>query len=209
MLWRAFLIPAKTIIYWKGACHVSAVTKELAVTTLVVFFSFAQRSPAALAPEESDAFNGKVAADFSLQTIQGDQVSSKNFAGHPVLLNFFASWCPPCREEIGDLLKIYSKYKDRGLVVVGAATDAKLIPDTSADQEKKDVATLVKRLEIPYPVGIASDEMARDYSFKGIPTIVFIGADGKIAHTLYGYHGPQKVEEWVQRLMPAQKSPGS
>jgi peroxiredoxin len=181
------------------------ITRNSALTVFALLFSLAHRSPAALIPAESDAFNGKTAPEFSFQAIQGDQISSKNFAGHPVLLNFFASWCPPCREEIGDLLKIYSKYRDRGLVIVGAATDAKLIPDTSAEQEKNDVAALVKRLAIPYPVGIASAEMVRDYSFKGIPTTIFIGADGKIAHTLYGYHSPQKVEEWVQRLIAASK----
>ncbi len=84
-----------------------------------------------------------------------------------------------------------------------------MIPETSAEQEKNDVTKLVKRLSIPYPVGIATDEMARDYSFKGIPTTIFIGADGKIVHTLYGYHNQEKVEEWVQRLMAAAKSPGS
>jgi thiol-disulfide isomerase/thioredoxin len=178
-------------------------------TIFALSFLAIGKSPAALIPEESDAFDGKIAPAFSFQTIKGDQFSSQNFAGHPVLLNFFASWCPPCREEIGDLLKVYSKYKDRGLVIVGAATDAKLIPETPVDQEKKDVATLVKRLAIPYPVGIASDELARDYSFKGIPTTIFIGADGKIAHTLYGYHSPQKVEEWVQRLIAPTKPHGS
>jgi thiol-disulfide isomerase/thioredoxin len=169
------------------------------------------KSPAALIPEESDAFNGKSAPAFSFQTIKGEQFSSQNFAGRPVLLNFFASWCPPCREEIGDLLKIYSKYKDRGLVIVGAATDARLIPETPPEQEKNDVAKLVTRLSIPYPVGIASDQMARDYSFRGIPTTIFIAADGKIAHVLYGYHNQQKVEEWVQRLITitATKPPGS
>jgi peroxiredoxin len=170
----------------------NTLVRRFALTIFVLFFSFADKSSAALTPEESDAFNGKTAPEFSLQPTLGGQVTSKNFAGHPMLLNFFASWCPPCREEIGDLRKIYGKYKDRGLVIVGAATDAKLLPDTSAEQERKDVATLVKRLNIPYPVGIASDEMARDYSFKGIPTIIFIGADGKIAHTLYGYHNQQK-----------------
>lgn len=176
------------------------IIRTSALTVFAVAFLVAGRSAAALIPAESDALNGN-APQFSLQTIQGDQVVSTNFAGRPVLLNFFASWCPPCREEIGDLLKIYSKYRDRGLVIIGAATDAKLIPDTSAEQEKNDVATLVKRLAISYPVGIATDQMARDYGFKGIPTTIFIGADGKIAHTFYGYHSSQKLEEWVQRLI--------
>jgi thiol-disulfide isomerase/thioredoxin len=187
----------------------TAMKKISAISIFAVLFLLVDPVPRALIPAESDAFNGKAAAAFSFQSIQGDQVALKNFSGHPVLLNFFASWCPPCREEIGDLLEIYNKYKDKGLVIVGAATDAKLIPETPAEQEKSDVATLVKRLAIPYPVGIATDEMARDYSFKGIPTTIFIGADGKIAHTLYGYHNAQKVEEWVQRLIGAAKSPGS
>lgn len=140
----------------------TSIIRIFILTVFTLSFLVTGKSLAALIPEESDAFNGKTASEFSFKAIQGDQVSSKNFTGHPVLLNFFASWCPPCREEIGDLLKIYNKYKAQGLVIVGAATDAKLIPDTSAEQEKNDVTKLVKRLAIPYPVGIATDEMARD-----------------------------------------------
>jgi len=195
--------------YLTWVYRMTPIIRIFTVTLFTLSFLVSGKSSAALVPEESDAFNGKIAPAFSFRAINGDQFSSQNFAEHPVVLNFFASWCPPCREEIGDLLKIYSKYRDRGLVIVGAATDAKLIADTSAEQEKNDVATLVKRLSIPYPVGIASDQMARDYSFKGIPTTIFIGADGKIAHTLYGYHSSQKLEEWVQRLMAMAKSGSS
>ncbi len=167
------------------------------LSLLIVAFGLAR---GALTPAESDEFNGKPAPAFSLPAIQGGSVSLKDFAGHPMLLNFFASWCPPCRAEIGDLIKLHKQYKERGLIIVGFATDSKL--GSSTEEEAKDVPALVGRLKVEYPVALASDQIVQEYKFKGIPTTVVIDANGKIVHTFYGYHNGQKIEEWVQRILP-------
>jgi len=159
---------------------------------------------AALAPAETDAFNGQTAPGFIVQTIDGSTIDLKNYRGHPVLLNFFASWCPPCREEITELMKLQQQYAPAGLVIVGVATDAKLIPETSKDQERHDVELLVKRLRIPYPVTIAQEELLRQYNFKGIPTIVFIHKDGQIVKVFYGYHTQEQLEPVVRKLFMGQ-----
>lgn len=156
---------------------------------------------AALPPSVSDEFNGRDAPAFSLSTIDGSQVTLASLKGRPLLMSFFASWCPPCRKEIGQLTALHQKYAARGLAIVGAAVDSKLLSNTPAEQEKSDVAAIVQRLSIPYPVGIASQKLAEDFHFKGIPTTIVVGADGKIVKTFYGYHDGAKIEAIVQQIL--------
>jgi len=154
---------------------------------LVCALLVALRSPshAALRPAESNEFNGQEAPAFSVTPVKGDAVSLKDFKGHPVLLNFFASWCPPCREEISSLTHL-----------VGIAVDSLLTPESVGD-----VKPLAEKLAIPYPVAIATDKIAKDYYFKGIPTIAVIDKDGRIAKMFYGYHDDKVIEAAVQKLL--------
>jgi peroxiredoxin len=151
---------------------------------------------AALSPAESDEFNDQEAPAFSVIPVKGDAVSLKDFKGHPVLLNFFASWCPPCREEISSLTHLYKQYSKDGIAVVGIAVDSLLTPETVGD-----VKPLAEKLAIPYPVAIATDKIGKDYHFKGIPTTVVIDKDGKIAKTFYGYHDEKVIDAAVQKLL--------
>lgn len=91
--------------------------------------------------------------------------------GQYVLVDFWASWCGPCREEIPGLVEIYKQYKDRGLVVLGVAVN-----DAPADTEKA-----IKELDIPYPQMMNADHTpAEIYGITGIPHIILFGPDGTI-----------------------------
>ena len=158
---------------------------------------------AALSPAESDEFNGQEAPAFSVAPVKGDAVSLREFKGHPVLLNFFASWCPPCREEISNLSDLYKQYSKEGVAVIGIAVDSLLTPETVGD-----VKPLAEKLAIPYPVAIATEQIGKDYHFKGIPTTVVIDRDGKIAKTFYGYHDGKVIEAAVQKLLSPTESKG-
>jgi thiol-disulfide isomerase/thioredoxin len=161
---------------------------------------------AALQPSETDQFNGQQAPDFYVETLKGEDVSLAALKGKPVLLNFFASWCPPCRAEIGELMKLRQQYAKSGLTIVGAATDSKLIPDTPPFQEKRDVEELADRLKIPYPITIANDDLTKRYHFIGIPTTIFINRKGIIEKVFYGYHEAGQFEEPLLKLFLTEKS---
>ncbi len=155
---------------------------------------------AALEPAETDEFNGKPAPGFSISTLEGKKISLEEFKGRPVLLSFFASWCPPCQKEIGELMKLREKYRPHGLEIIGAATDSKMIPETTAAKEESDVRELQEGLEIPYPITIADQKLVEAYNFKGIPTTVFINPEGKIIKVFYGYHDVEAFERILDEL---------
>lgn len=153
---------------------------------------------AALPPEESKEHDGKPAAAFKLQTTDGRTVKLEELKGKTVFVNFFASWCPPCRTETAELKKLLAKHGPRGVEVVGAAVDRIEHEETKPEDEKKDVAEFVEELKPGYPVGIAPKEMAKAYWFKGIPTTVVVGPDGKISRTFLGFHTAAKFERVLE-----------
>ena len=162
---------------------------------------------AALNPAVSDEQNGKPAAPFAQKTVTGEDVSLDRFAGKPVALVFFASWCPPCREEIAELKTLAAELGPRGLAIIGAASDRQVIPDTTEEQERKDVAELVEQAKVPFPVTIATRELAEAYHFKGIPTTIFIDKDRRIAKTFYGVHDAKELAAFARTLLPAEPAP--
>ena len=177
------------------------------VIVLAVLLLLSRSALAALAPGETDELTGQAAPDFVVGTVMGQTVGLKGYRGHPVLLNFFASWCPPCRAEIAELMQLQKQYSSSGLSLIGAAADSALIPETSKEKEHDDVVGLVKRLRISYPITIAHDELLRQYQFKGIPTIVFINRAGKIAKVFYGYHSADQIEPVIRQLSSEPQAP--
>ena len=157
---------------------------------------------AALAPKVSDENNGEASA-FKLKILnnEGKEVSFSEFKGKPVVLNFFASWCPPCAKQIAELTQVYNDLSPKGLVMIGAAADAKILQDTSPDAELNDVNGIIKEKHIPYLVGIATAELTKDYKFKGIPTTIFIDRNGKIVKTFYGFHEKADFTDVLKQIM--------
>jgi len=116
------------------------------------------------------------APDFELKTLDGERVRLSSFRGHPVLLNFWASWCGPCRRELPGLVKIYSQYKDKGLVVLGVNDEGK-----GTARKFADVASLT------FPTVDDSDQKAyRQYRVRSIPSVFIINTDGKVVRFFSG-----------------------
>src|SRR5881396_521863 len=93
------------------------------VLTALLVITLQASTWAALSPAESDEFNGQEAPAFSFRPIKGDTVSLKDFKGRLLLVNFFASWCPPCRGEIRELTQLHKQYAKQGLGIIGIAMD--------------------------------------------------------------------------------------
>ncbi|MEK7757999.1 MAG: TlpA disulfide reductase family protein [Pseudomonadota bacterium] len=136
--------------------------------------------PAGAAPGTLKPVKGAVVAgDFIAQDMQGKPVRfSEQRRDKLVLLNFWATWCPPCRKEMPAMEQLYRAYKDRGLIVLAVS------------QDQAPLATVrgfAEELNLSFPVWHDRDRLVgRQYSVPGVPTSYLIGADGRIAYKVLG-----------------------
>lgn len=130
---------------------------------------------------------------WSLKDLDGKTVSLSDFKGKVVLLNFWATWCPPCRAEIPDLVALQNQYREAGLVVVGLSIDT-ITP--------AQIQAFAKRTKINYPVVIAGEETVAAYgNFPSIPTTFFVNREGKIARTIQGGADRAALEMAIKPLL--------
>ncbi|MFC2158748.1 TlpA family protein disulfide reductase [Acidobacteriota bacterium] len=114
---------------------------------------------------------GEKSPSFELTGIDGEKISSDDFDGKVVLINFWATWCGPCRQEIPDFIEAYKEMKNKGLVIVGLAV---------ADSENR-VKSFVERNKINYPIAMASDDVVQAFSpGEFIPTTIVLDSEGNI-----------------------------
>lgn len=132
---------------------------------------------------------GSLAPDFELKDSQGSLVKLSSMRGKYVLIDFWASWCGPCRKEIPNVTKIYADYKDKGLQVIGVSVDR--------DESKWRQAVEEEQLEY-LQLWDSSMTTGKLYNYNGIPFIILIGPDGKIlARQLRGDELRRKVSECI------------
>jgi cytochrome c biogenesis protein CcmG/thiol:disulfide interchange protein DsbE len=116
-----------------------------------------------------------LAADFSLPDLTGQRLSLSTYRGKVVLLDFWATWCDPCREEIPHFVELQSKYRVRGLQIVGV----------SMDDGPEPVRDFCQRFKMNYPVVMGNAKIGELYGgVLGLPIAFLIGRDGRI----YGRH---------------------
>ena len=112
-----------------------------------------------------------LAPDFELQTFTGETLRMSDYQGQVVVLNFWASWCIPCRDEAPFLERVWQQYQDRGVVFIGIAY---------LDTDKESLAFL-EEYNVSYPNGPdIGTKIARDYRLAGVPETFFVGKSGQI-----------------------------
>lgn len=133
------------------------------------------------------------AADFKLTTADGTVVELSKLQGKVVLVNFWATWCGPCRREIPDFIEVYEKYKSQGFEIVGIALD---------DEGFDLVTPYVKRFKIPYPVVIGTGRTVNDYGgFDVIPTTFLIDRKGMIVDQHMGLMTKTELEKKLKTVL--------
>lgn len=134
-----------------------------------------------------------VAPDFQLEALDGTTVRLSDYRGKAILLNFWASWCPPCREEIPWFVDFQNKYGPQGLQVVGISVD---------NTDPKEVTEFIRRRGVNYPVLLADDKVAEAYGgVEGLPTTFFIGRDGHITRLVEGLVGHDEAERNIKQAL--------
>ena len=143
---------------------------------LVPVAAFAQETPA-----------------LEFKDIQGRHVRLGDFRGKVVLINFWATWCPPCRKEIPDLIRLQRQYRNRGLRVIGV---------TYPPQKLGEVRRFVRRAKVNYPIGLGSEKMKLLFTeSENLPMTIVIGRDGTIRDIIDGILLPEEFEQKIKPLL--------
>lgn len=136
---------------------------------------------------------GHTAPDFELKDINGKMVKLSDFHGKAVVLNFWATWCPPCKTEIPWFEDLQNKYGNQGLAVVGVALD---------DSSDSDIANFAKEMKMNYPVLLGKEETSDLYGgVDALPTTFYIDRNGKIINSVPGLIDRKEIEDNVVKAL--------
>jgi peroxiredoxin len=131
----------------------------------------------------------KTAPDFALTDLSGNTVSLSGLKGKVIFVNFWATWCPPCRQEIPDFVEFYKENKDNGAAILGV----------SVDKSTGIVRDFMDEYKINYPIVMATNEMVRDYKpGKYIPTTIIIDTNGMIQDKKVGILDKASLEYYLK-----------
>jgi thiol-disulfide isomerase/thioredoxin len=140
------------------------------------------------APEETaEAAPAPAAPDFHLQDLSGNEVRLSDFRGKTVVIDFWATWCPPCVFQVPELNALWKAHREAGdLAVIGIAVDV---------EGAEVVAPWVEEQGVDYTILLGNEELARDFGVLGFPTVVLIRPDGRIDSLHVGLIEHEELEE--------------
>jgi peroxiredoxin len=142
----------------------------------------------------------KSATEFSLKDLKGKTARLKDYRGKVVLINFWATWCAPCRAEMPELVEWQNEYKDRGLQIIGI---------TYPPYQSSSVQEAAHQLKVNYPILFGTDEIAALYGVRNIlPVSVVIDREGNIRARLTGIMDREEFERKVLPLLKATENKG-
>lgn len=142
---------------------------------------------------------GKLAPAFSLVSLDGKKVSLADFKGKPVLVNFWATWCGPCKIEMPWFEELHTKYAPQGLVILGVASD---------EAPKSTIESTAKKLGVTYPVLLKDDKVESAYGgVDYLPESFYVGRDGNVLLETAGLSsdsgGKDEIEANIKKLLAA------
>ncbi len=140
---------------------------------------------------------GKRAPDFSLKSIDGKKISLSDYRGKAVLINFWATWCAPCKIEMPWLVALRNQYAGEGFEILGVSED-------DADTPRSKLAKFGQEQGLNYPLLLGDDAVSRKYGgVEFLPTSYFVGRDGKIVAETAGLVSKDEVEVSIKKALAA------
>jgi thiol-disulfide isomerase/thioredoxin len=186
------------LMAWSGVHNLRARRAEMQRTQEKII-TLTKQTPEADngAPDAAGAtMTGRVAPAFTLVDLSGKKVSLSQFRGHPVVVNFWATWCGPCKLEMPWFEEMNQKYKDKGLVILGLSQDT----GTSTDE----IAKAVKKIGVTYPILQPDDNVPKLYGgVDYLPETFYVDTKGTVVEETAGAPTRDEIEAKVKKILPA------
>ena len=144
-----------------------------------------------VAQASSVAVEGEPAPDFTLSRVNGGEVTLSELRGKVVILDFWATWCPPCVKGVPEFVELYNKYNSKGLDIVGI----------SLDRGISVVKRFMAKYKVSYPVVMAERQVVDFYQPAYIPTTYIIDRQGRVATKVVGYNPKSFFEKEIENLL--------
>ena len=163
----------------------------MVVALMLVFgFKFTRRSSQA---SGSPQMQNGIAPDFTLQSLEGKTVRLSDFRGKPVVLNFWATWCGPCKIEMPWFVDFQKQYAAAGVQFLGVAMD---------EASTKDIAEFAQSMKVNYPILIGKESVGDAYGgVQFLPETFYIDRSGKIVDKAFGLKGRGEIEDDIKKIV--------
>jgi cytochrome c biogenesis protein CcmG/thiol:disulfide interchange protein DsbE len=160
-------------------------------------------APAGAAPQYVSPLQGKPAPAFTLEDLNGKKVSLADYKGKALLLDFWATWCSPCRIETPWLIDLRNQYAAQGFEVLAiSADDLDRRDPARLSAEKREIARFVERMHMPYPVLFDADSISQPYGgLDSLPTSFFVDRNGIVVAAEMGLTSKDEIEANIRKAL--------
>ncbi len=137
----------------------------------------------------------EISTDFTLNDLDGRQISLSDYKGKVVFIDFWATWCPPCRASIPEVERLYQEFaNDEDVVILGI----------NLQEDKDTITKFMKKQEMNYPVLLSDNKVVSNYQIRSIPAFFIIDRDGEVYNKYVGF-APGTQENWKKDIKEALK----
>ena len=194
------------LMAWAGVTNYRRRKQEQAFAKDKLVMLTARSAPAPAGEADAPFKNplaDKQAPAFTLKDTTGKNVSLADYKGKAVVLDFWATWCAPCKIEIPWLTKLHDQYASQGLVVLGISEDDLDLDDKAALlKQKQEIADSAMKLHINYPVLIDDKEVSKPYGgIDALPTTFYVDRNGKVIAATIGLADRDEIEANIKKAL--------
>jgi cytochrome c biogenesis protein CcmG, thiol:disulfide interchange protein DsbE len=145
-------------------------------------------------PVDAAPRQGQSVPDFKVISTSGQAISQENYRGYVLVIDFFATWCSPCRQSIPHLIGLNREYGGQGLQILGMSLD---------EDGERAIKVFTDEFRINYPLALAGGSTAADFSVRSVPVMYLVDKKGKIAEVYRGYTNDmgRSMEQSIKRLL--------
>lgn len=177
----------------KNRALVTAVMVVIVISGVYLYMKKHPKNVESLPKKGGPAHPMVQAPSFHLKDVSGNKVVLADYQGKAVVLNFFATWCPPCRTEIPGFVKIYDRYREKGLEIIGISLD---------NDAEKVLPEFITEHSINYSVAIGTRDVIEQYGgIQSIPTTIFIDRNGDITNIHMGFIDEATFEMEAKKIL--------